>query len=192
MSLDIPGLADPVADAQRIFRAVLDSMAHPGRVSLIGDKVRPPAPLAGATAALLLTLADADTPLWCDPAFAPALDWVRFHCGSPIVSDPATASFAVLGDLGDPGRFSVGSDEEPERSATLILQVAGFGTGRRRHLSGPGLREPETLAIAGLPDDFGTIWAANHALYPRGFDLLLVAGDALVALPRSVRVGEAG
>ena len=34
------------------------------------------------SAAVLLTLADHETPLWLDPAFAGARDWVAFHCGA--------------------------------------------------------------------------------------------------------------
>ena len=53
------------------------------------------------------------------------------------------------------------------------------------------LRTPATLDVAGLPADFAATWAENHALYPRGIDLLLTAGPALVALPRSVSVERA-
>ncbi len=190
MSPDLPGFADPVADAQATFRAVLDAMARPGRLHLVADKVQPP-PLAGATAALLLTLVDADTPLWLAPELAAARDWIVFHTGAPITENPAAAAFAVTQALPDLSLLFAGTDVAPETSATVIVQVAGFGAGQRLRLSGPGLRTPETLQVNGLPDDFAARWADNHALYPRGLDLLLVAGPALVALPRSLAV-EAG
>jgi alpha-D-ribose 1-methylphosphonate 5-triphosphate synthase subunit PhnH len=188
MSLDRPGFADPVADAQRTFRAVLDALAHPGRLHRLGEGLQPPAPLARATAALLLTLADADTPLWLAPEFWPARDWTLFHCGAPISDTPATAAFAVAAALPDFSAFSAGTDEAPEQSATLIVQVAGFHAGQKLRLAGPGLRAPATLTVDGLPDNFAAIWAANHALYPRGIDLVLVADAQVVALPRSVAV----
>jgi alpha-D-ribose 1-methylphosphonate 5-triphosphate synthase subunit PhnH len=188
MSIDLPGLADPVADAQTIFRAVLDAMAHPGRLHDVGGNLRPPAPLAGATAALLLTLVDAETRLWLAPELAPARDWLVFHTGAPITDDASAAAFAVSQTLPDLSRFSAGTDEAPETSTTLIVQVENIGAGQRLRLSGPGLRVPATLAVEGLPADFPDIWAANHALYPRGIDLLLVAGTALVALPRGLTV----
>jgi len=191
MSLDLPGFADPVADAQAAFRAVLDAMAHPGRLHRLGDKVQPPPPLAAATAALLLTLVDAETPLWLAPAFAPARDWIVFHTGATLTDDADQAAFAVAADLPDFAKLSAGSDEAPENSATLIVQVAAIGSGANFRLSGPGLRAPTDLAVAGLPENFIARWARNHALYPRGIDLLLVAGTELVALPRSLTV-EAG
>jgi len=188
MSLELHGFAEPVADAQRTFRAVLDALAHPGRVHRVGDRLQPPAPLARATAALLLTLVDAETPLWLTPDFCPARDWILFHCGAPITDDSRAASFAAAAALPDFSTFSAGTDEAPEISATIIVQVAGFHAGQKLRLAGPGLRVPQTLDVAGLPADFAAIWAANHALYPRGIDLLLAAGAELVALPRSVAV----
>jgi len=47
---------------------------------------------------------------------------------------------------------------------------------------------PVSLEVDGLPDDFASQWAANHALFPRGIDLLLCSGATLAALPRSVAV----
>ncbi len=191
MSLDLPGFADPVADAHATFRAVLDALAHPGRVQLAGTGLRPPAPLMPATAALLLTLVDVETPLWLAPDFWPAREWIVFHTGASPIDDPARAAFAVAATLSDFEGFSAGTDEAPETSATPIVQIAGFGVGQRLRLSGPGVRGSATLHADGLPPDFPALWAANHALYPRGVDLVLVAGEALVALPRSVRVERA-
>jgi alpha-D-ribose 1-methylphosphonate 5-triphosphate synthase subunit PhnH len=150
--------------------------------------VQPPAPLTGATAALLLTLVDADTPLSLSPVVAAARDWIVFHTGAPLTADPARAAFVVADALPDMSLLFAGTDEAPETSATVILQVAGFGVGPRFRLAGPGLRAPTTLKINDLPADFATRWSDNHALYPRGVDLVLTAGPTLVALPRSVTV----
>jgi alpha-D-ribose 1-methylphosphonate 5-triphosphate synthase subunit PhnH len=188
MSLDLPGFVDPVAEAQATFRAVLDAMAHPGRVRAAGPGLRPPAPLMPGTAALLLTLVDAETMLWLAPDFAPARDWVVFHTGAPPADDPARAAFAIAPTLPDLSIFSSGTDEAPESSATLIVQIAGFGTGQRLRLSGPGVRDVTALDVDCLPPNFPALWAANHALYPRGVDLVLVAGNDMVALPRSLAV----
>ncbi len=184
---DLPGFADPVPGAQAVFRAVLDAMAHPGRIHTIDAGLTAPAPLCTATAALLLTVADAETPLWLDPAAAAARGWVAFHCGTPEAT-PAEAAFAVALSLPDLVRFALGSDDAPEQSTTLIVQVAALGAGAALRLEGPGLRAPETLLADGLPPDFAARWAANHRLYPRGVDLVLCAGDRLAALPRTVKV----
>ena len=186
-----PGFADPVADAQATFRAVLDAMARPGRLHRVGQALEPPPPLDRATAAVLLALTDHETPLWLDPGCAAASDWLAFHCGTAIVTDPAHASFAVALTLPDLANLPAGSHEVPEASATLLVQVRALGHGTAWRLTGPGLREPALLAIDGLPHDFARIWRDNHALFPRGIDLVLCAGEQLAALPRSVTVEEA-
>jgi alpha-D-ribose 1-methylphosphonate 5-triphosphate synthase subunit PhnH len=188
MSIDLPGFADPVAEAQACFRAVLAATARPGRVHQVGGSLQAPSPLMPATAALLLTLADTSTQVWLSADCVPAHGWLRFHCGTHITADPAAAQFAVATRWPDLALFQRGTDEAPEESATIVVQVAAIGSGRLLRLLGPGLREEATLRVDGLPDDFVPIWAANHALYPRGLDMVLVADTALVALPRSVAV----
>ena len=185
--IDLPGFADPVRDAQAAFRGVLAAMASPGGVHEVADGLRTPAPLAPASAAMLLTLVDIDTPLWLDDAALPARDWTVFHTGAPL-SQASHARFALALICPDFTHFSSGSDEAPEESCTLILQVRTLGTGPAFRLQGPGLREPATLRVDGLPDDFAARWAANHALFPRGIDIILCAGNQIAALPRSVRL----
>jgi len=184
-----PGFSDPVADAQSCFRAVLDAMARPGQVHAVSG-ISAPTPLCDAAAALLLTLSDHETPLWLDPVAALAGAWVGFHTGASIVPS-ARAMFAMALSLPDLSAVPNGTDEMPETSATIILQVASLETGRRFVLEGPGLRKPRILPIEGVPDDFVMIWQRNHDRYPRGVDLILCAGDRLTALPRSVSIREA-
>jgi alpha-D-ribose 1-methylphosphonate 5-triphosphate synthase subunit PhnH len=180
---------DAVGDSQRTFRAILDAMAHPGRVLPVTG-IRPPAGLSAAAAATLLTLADHDTPLWLAPVHQAARPWIQFHAGAPIVTDPDRCVFALTTGAADLARFPAGTHEEPETSATLIVEIAEFGRGRRYRLSGPGLEDHAILTADGLGEDFATLWAANHALYPRGVDLILCAGAHLTALPRTVAMQE--
>lgn len=191
MSLDLPGFTDPVGDSQSCFRAVLGALSRPGTRHRAGAALSPPAPLGHAAAAVLLTLADADTPLWLEGAPEAAWEWLAFHCGASRAGGPGAAIFAWARSLPDLGTLAQGSDEAPESSATLILQVAAIGAGRTLRLAGPGIATSTVLAVDGLPADFPARWAANHALFPRGVDLILCAGTDLAALPRSVSV-EAG
>lgn len=190
MSVALPGFADPVQEAQSTFRAVLDAMARPGTLHQAGVHLTPPPPLDPATAAVLLTLVDNETPLWLDAAAAMARDWLAFHCGAVVVAELSSAAFAVALSLPDLAALSAGSHEAPEESATLILQLPALGAGTRYRLNGPGLRAPASLAASGLPPGFVAAWQRNHALYPRGTDIILCAGTTLAALPRSVSIEE--
>ena len=181
--------ADPVQDARRCFRAVLDAMSHPGRIVTLSG-VRPPSGLSLAAAATLLTLADHETPLWLAPEFAAARSWILFHCGTPLAADPASSAFALTAGVPRLTEFRAGTHEEPETSTTLICEVAGFDTGARFRLTGPGLRYYADLTVDGVGADFAARWRANHALFPCGADLILCAGDRLCALPRTIAIEE--
>jgi alpha-D-ribose 1-methylphosphonate 5-triphosphate synthase subunit PhnH len=185
-----PGFADPVADAQACFRAVLDAMARPGRVQSVRG-VAAPAPLGDAAAAALLTLVDHETPLWLDPQAEAARQWIAFHTGATLLGSPNDgAAFAMALSLPPMDALPAGSDEAPETSITVILQVASLTEGTAYVLSGPGLREPAVLRVGGLPGDFVSTWQRNRDSFPRGIDLILCAGNRLTALPRSVCVRE--
>jgi alpha-D-ribose 1-methylphosphonate 5-triphosphate synthase subunit PhnH len=188
------GLGNPVLDSQWVFRRVLEAMAHPGRVVRVDPVLDPPAPLGPASAAVCLTLLDFETPLWLDPATrsADAIEWLAFHCGAPIVAEPAAARFALIADpsaMPPLDAFEAGTDAMPDRSATLVIQVESLTAGRGVRLTGPGIRDVAALEIRGVQDDFWTAVRANAGRFPRGVDIVVVEGPQLAALPRTVRVG---
>jgi alpha-D-ribose 1-methylphosphonate 5-triphosphate synthase subunit PhnH len=186
-----PGFSDPGHDAQRLFRAVLDAFAHPGRIMSLPDPPAGPGTISPATAAYLLTLVDRDTPLWLAPEFErPAVrDFVRFHTGAPIVARRDEAVFAVLAhDTASLDGFAIGTDPYPDRSATLVIEVPVLGAGAARRWHGPGIDGQAAVAVGGLGADFWQAWADNHALFPCGVDVVFAAGSQLLALPRSIAV----
>ncbi len=185
-----PGFADTVHDSQRAFRALLEAISRPGTIVRVDAAVAPPPPLSRAAAAALLTLVDFETPLWLDAAAqTPAiLAWTRFHCGAPIVAEPERARFAlVTAPLTMPAldAFALGDDAYPDRSATLIVEVADLRAGGGFRLTGPGIEQDARLAVDGLPPGFAAAWRANRAIFPCGVDLFLTAGDRVAALPRT-------
>jgi alpha-D-ribose 1-methylphosphonate 5-triphosphate synthase subunit PhnH len=191
----LTGLADPVLDSQRIFRSVLEAMAHPGRVVALDGPPEAPRGLHPVAVAVCLALVDFETPLWLDPpARRPeVLEGFRFRCGCPIVEAPEQARFGVIVDprqMPTLDAFDGGTDEYPDRSATLIVQVAGLAGGAGKRLRGPGIVEEERLAAEGLPERFWTQLRDNHARFPRGVDVILAAPSALAGLPRTTRVED--
>ncbi|CDK97290.1 putative PhnH protein, phosphonate metabolism [Magnetospirillum gryphiswaldense MSR-1 v2] len=186
----LPGFTDPVADSQKMFRAVLEAMSRPGTIVTAPVLPVAPQPVNPVAAALVLALADYETPLWLDPAARqPGLvEYVRFHCGCPLVEAPAQAAFALVTDaksMPPLSAFHLGSDEYPDRSTTVIVQVPHLDGGESWRLKGPGIRDQAILAAGQLPSAFKAWVQDNHALFPRGVDLLFAAPGQLAALPRS-------
>lgn len=187
-----PGLADPSHDAQRLFRGVLDAFSHPGRIVELRDAPAGPGPLSPASTAFLLTFADRETPVWLEAGLdtQAVRDFLRFHAGAPIVDQREAATFAVItGSDADPfAGFAIGTDTYPDRAATLVVEVPALDTGPTYLWRGPGIDGEVRVALDGLGQDFWPAWAANHALFPCGVDLVFASGSRLLALPRSVAV----
>ncbi|HYG90639.1 MAG TPA: phosphonate C-P lyase system protein PhnH [Azospirillum sp.] len=189
----LPGFSDPVLDSQRVFRAVLDVMSRPGTVVELPLRLAAPMPLDAAATAVALALTDHETHVWLDRAAntEAVRQYLRFHCGCPLTGETVAADFAIVADarsmppLSD---FKLGSDEFPDRSTTLIVQVPTLTAGEPWNLKGPGIRDRKRLAVGGLPSGFHRWVADNHDRFPRGIDLIFTSGCLLTALPRTVRL----
>ncbi|RUW26651.1 phosphonate C-P lyase system protein PhnH [Mesorhizobium sp. M4B.F.Ca.ET.215.01.1.1] len=188
------GFADPVFNAQTVFRAVMDAMARPGSVQPLPALARPPAPLSATSGAVALALCDNDTPLWLDPALqaeAPVRSWLGFHTGAPLANTPADAHFAIIArpaEMMALDGFSQGTQEYPDRSTTLILVVSDLASGVPLLLEGPGIEKMAMLAPAEMPRHFIEQWKQNSQRFPRGVDIILAAPDGVACLPRTTRI----
>jgi alpha-D-ribose 1-methylphosphonate 5-triphosphate synthase subunit PhnH len=192
------GFPDKVLSAQSTFRSVMDAMARPGSVQRVAASAGTPPPMMRGTAAIALTLFDHDTPVWLDEKMSETIDvarWLKFHCGAPIVADSSICNFALIGQpraLPDLDRFAFGSNEYPDRSTTLILQIASLTQGPAYELRGPGIDGSAVMNATFEPKDLFDRLAINATLFPRGIDVVLVADDAIVAIPRTTRLAAHG
>lgn len=199
MALNGPahGLSDSTIDGQAIFRCTLDAMAHPGRLIDLPDVVASLPPVGMAERGLLslaLTLIDADTSVWLDDALQtePVKDYLRFHCGAPIVDKPTDAAFALVAEpakLVPLWSFDLGTADYPDRSTTVLLQVAELGNradGVR--LTGPGIETSTAFSAFPLSTDFWKQALANNSFFPLGIDVMFVTNRQVAALPRSTAI----
>jgi alpha-D-ribose 1-methylphosphonate 5-triphosphate synthase subunit PhnH len=189
-----PAFDNPALASQSVFRTVMEAIARPGLARPLASRLAVPPPLTATAAAVALTLLDYETAFWLDEGLVNASEvapWFRFHTGAPLTADSARSAFAFVSD---PAKmlpfdaFSFGSIEYPDRSTTLVMQVAGFDHGEALELCGPGIAGTRRFSAAPLPPDFRARLIANRALFPRGVDLILVSPDAVAVLPRSIRV----
>ena len=193
---------EPVRDAQRTFRVVLDALARPGTVQRLpvaaGD-----APVNPWLAAVLVTLLDHEVSLAVEPfeGAEGVAQYARQRTAVPLV--PAErADFVVAAwdrlDPQLPTRLRQGSLAYPNDSATLLILVPSFdqsngGEGLLLDLAGPGVPSRHRVRVGGLrPALFET--RDEVAEYPCGIDLILIdPSGQIAALPRStaIRVADA-
>ena len=204
------GFADPVHGAQQTFRVLLGAMAEPGRLHTLhgaaiaglqpqDEDMRPPTNVA--LAATLLTLLDADTPVHLAGALGTdeARAWLRFHTGARDAAAPAGMTAALAADVDTEllDALDLGTDDAPQSSATLIVEVDALSDqplpgAVALKLRGAGIESSRDIAVAGLPASFWRWRVALQAELPRGVDLVLVCGAQLAAIPRSTRLSSEG
>ncbi|MFT5719773.1 MAG: alpha-D-ribose 1-methylphosphonate 5-triphosphate synthase subunit PhnH [Motiliproteus sp.] len=197
----IRGFAEPVTDSQRTFRRLLKAMSEPGTMVNLSS----PEALAGlysSTFAICQALLDKQTPLWLAPEFSSAAIRrnLHFHTGMPITDEPADALFAVASpdEITAMSAFSIGSSEYPETGCTLILQVSSVAAASATEsstslpttlrLSGPGIATEKLICIADLNAVLIDYLTERPDAFPLGIDLIFVAEQALVCIPRTTQV----
>jgi len=174
--------------ARETFQVLLSALSNPcRRFSLPGISLA----TRQACRQIGFTLLDLETSFYTpDPALANEL----LASGARLLSVahaaylffPESAAFApptLAQTLAALEQAAVGTIVDPDESATVILSCR-LGEGRLLHLQGPGIQQPSTVRVAGLPLEFWQLRAAKIN-YPRGIDLFLVDGGQVVGLPRA-------
>jgi alpha-D-ribose 1-methylphosphonate 5-triphosphate synthase subunit PhnH len=192
----LPGFNNPIHDSQTSFRALLQSIARPGRIYNLPRPVGIPDLWSPAQTAIALTLFDQDTPVWIEQNIVSTtvIEQLKFHCACPIVCQPDHAAFAVGTGatlLDNLHKFPIGDPQYPEKSATIIVAVESLTSGVPLRLRGPGVKGEANMNPKGLPTGFVSKWMDNHGLYPSGIDVFFTAGDQVIGLPRTTAIEEA-
>ncbi|MFW8594226.1 phosphonate C-P lyase system protein PhnH [Cribrihabitans neustonicus] len=179
------GFAHPPEEAACAFRAAMTAMARPGNVQEIGAALRAPAGISQAAAALLLTLTGPETGVCLAPGVESAglRAWLAFHTGAPVVAAPEAGFALGTWDALLPlTQYRAGTPEYPDRSATLIVETAGFAPANAR-LRGPGIKDSIRMALPGI-----AALQENARGYPLGLDFFFTCGAEVAALPRSAQI----
>jgi alpha-D-ribose 1-methylphosphonate 5-triphosphate synthase subunit PhnH len=184
--IEVPAVFSP-ACRQRLFRRLLDATARPGTIAELSG----PADGAPAWLAVLSVFVDRAVG-FADPdgllgererAFLPARSEAPERAGWLLRDGrpPAPPGFTP----------ELGTLEQPERGATLVLRVDAVGHGRPLLLAGPGIDGTRAVAVDGLEPSWLAARARWCAFFPRGVDLVLADRERVVVLPRTTRI-EAG
>ncbi len=173
------------AQQQQLFRSLLDAFSYPGRIQTCKSE---------PSLALLSALLDGQTTLSDPQELLDESIWTKLEARRVPYE---FAAFILLDGSRAPEMVpSLGTLEEPEHGATLLLRVAALHEDNagalRMQLSGPGIRQPVTISVDGLHADW--IAARNDWVsdFPLGVELLLCDAQHFVALPRTTRIKIGG
>ncbi|ETD72479.1 carbon-phosphorus lyase [Pelistega indica] len=183
------GFNDEVQDAQLTFRAALKALSEPGTYCQAAS-VAPLASLSGVGVALILTLCDSDSRVYLGKPFdnEQIKHNLSFHCGCQIVTDIDQADFVLITEqeINLLSSCRLGTDRDPEKGATVLLQVTSLQGGDSYCLTGPGI---ETEKIIN-PQVSAQLWELRQQLnqFPRGLDFFMFDAKAMLGIPRTTKV----
>lgn len=167
-------------DNQRaMFRSLVEATSRPGRSSdLFGA-------LGGAHAAfgVLATLYDDSKSLAVPASLRGTGDLELFT----FVEAPADRAAFILADGASAPEFtpSLGTLEEPEKGATLIVLVGSLDDGPRIRIEGPGVDGAAHFSVDGLHREWVIARARWCKNLPLGCDIILADAKRIIALPRT-------
>ncbi|OEF28978.1 phosphonate C-P lyase system protein PhnH [Vibrio rumoiensis] len=208
MSAIAAGFGDTIHDSQFCFRQLLTAMSQPGTLVEL-NLVQGFGHMMPASTQVLLALADNSTPVWLSEQFehdVAVTENLNFHLGCSLLKSQQhdiqkQANFALIAeqDVADfnwsQSQFYVGNEEYPDRSTTVIVEVAGLSNqpcGSALHLSltGPGIETEKPLFIQSHCFDSlnAMLTLRKTHRFPLGLDFIVVSGEQVVALPRSTTV----
>lgn len=189
----LAGFEQPIEQSQRAFRLILKALSEPGvEVALPGGPVW--GALNAASTAVLLTLADRETPLQLSDTLKSeqVLTNIRFHTGAPLASQQQDICLALWDSqlqATDLATLPHGSEISPEFGTTLMVQIAALTGGSRLRLCGPGIEKQREISPQ-LPPALLNYLLERPQRFPLGLDVVLTCGERLLALPRTTRVEE--
>jgi alpha-D-ribose 1-methylphosphonate 5-triphosphate synthase subunit PhnH len=173
------------------FQAVLTALEHPGAAVHLPKPDGLPWPLNSASAAFLATWVYPETPVWTDLCWdSDPAAWMQQTCACSLVTEPCMARVAFVADplrIPPLGQFSLGEDDRPERSTTLVLQVPGFSGPNGRHRYVPGGSRRLQAKPTGLPLRFWSDWEDQRRYPLLGIDVFCTCADTMIALPRGLK-----
>lgn len=190
----LPGFQNPVHQAQRTFRALLDALSRPGVIYPIDVKIKTPPQINSAYGAACLTLLDLETQVWLQPGMNEEVrNWLLFHTNCSFVVEPSMADFALIYDVAampELSCFKWGTPEVPENSTTLLIPVESWEQGQPVELIGAGILGKRQISPKLAYEHFWNCWIANQQTYPSGVDMFFFTQNAVMGLPRTVKVKD--
>jgi alpha-D-ribose 1-methylphosphonate 5-triphosphate synthase subunit PhnH len=199
---------DPVHDAQRCFRKIMEAMASPGSIVELGEeasRVDIELPICKGLLLVALTLLDSESSFAVTTA--DRRDWT-LQIVRGITREIARLSYAKAAPAADAdfvlalGRGKAvaeaiasarpGTLLDPQLGATVLAEAGRLDREGPLLLTGPGIESSSRIGV-----DLDPSWIAERERknleFPLGVDLILVDSlSRLAALPRTTAVAAVG
>ncbi|MFC3419944.1 phosphonate C-P lyase system protein PhnH [Salinicoccus hispanicus] len=179
-----------IHETQQHYRKLIDLFSRPGEVGAGRMEMPNFTRFSDAVLATVMTLLDNEI------CFATTAQGDREEfmtlTGAKCTEDYSVADFIVMkeSDLTEEMMETIkaGTLASPEKSATLIIEVASIGSGYSYRLQGPGIKTVNEVAMS-LDPKWMAIRDTRCIEFPIGIDLILIDRDNhMTVIPRTTSV----
>lgn len=192
MSLDL------VYDIQAVYRKVLNAMARPGKIENVSDqcdKIEYDFNCYKSTNIVLLTLLDAEVS-FCFDDNKSFDDVEMINQMTYSKAKPANeADFIIItkdcdDTCGIMNKAKIGELKNPNKSATVIIEVDEMNNYEGIVLTGPGIKSTQKIKISNY-DLWKEIRQKKNKEFPLGIDIILTDEKGNIAcIPRTTKEKE--
>ncbi len=159
---------------QAAFRQLTQAFSRPGTIHVLSHaalQLLPATLLDGAT-----SLSDAQS----------LLEKPNRERLETVLTTPEAAHFILArADMAPDFTPSLGTLESPELGATVLLVLQSLNEGQALTLAGPGIQGQREIYLRGMDARWLKAREDWNAAFPLGVDMLLMAGNEIMALPRT-------
>jgi len=188
-------LIDVVHDTQKGFRTILNCMSRPGKIENVRElteKVTLEMEGFPATFVTALTLLDREATFSIIGGNTLQMEELFTAYTMATKESVQKADYVFVTKqaskeqiLSTYQQVKIGTLENPQESATIILESESLGVSGNLLLTGPGIKRIEEVSIAGYEQWIEERQKVNRE-YPLGIDMILLDGKAdVMCLPRT-------
>jgi len=187
-----------VFDAQRYFRLLMDSMAHPGKINnLYSLDVLPPEGLNKASALVAMSLLNADVSFCSIAGNRSEITSYILLNTSASPAEVEMADFLFVEGASEGSEIvnaKTGTLLYPEEGASLVITVEAVSQTSvdgavEITTSGPGVQSATSFFIKGLHETILKNFVLMNAEFPLGIDAIFADHDNnIVCIPRSNKI----
>ena len=184
------GYQDQTHSSQNMFRTMLKAISFPGSIFTVPENLETDNVIYSSTANIIFTLFDIDTKIFIDSEkISKIQNFITFNTNANCIEKSNHCDFAIIQNKEfNIENFNLGTDEYPDNSSTIIIEVEDLINGEELIIEGPGIEKTKSISPTNLPKNFQSQWQNNNFIFPRGVDLILTCKDDFFCLPRTSKV----
>jgi alpha-D-ribose 1-methylphosphonate 5-triphosphate synthase subunit PhnH len=180
---------------QEIFRILMQSMAHPGRVYSLPGQNEYSENNFDYFSGLFSSLLDHEVKFGIIGAKTSdkLMEYIYMLTRAEHVT-PDKADYVIISGGSSDGRItevSTGTADYPDRGSTLIYFADEIGSddGIKMTLSGPGIKDRQTCSVSGVDRKDMEIVKSMNSEFPLGVDIIFIdVKNRITSIPRSSKI----